>query len=408
MTALCRFCASPLRFVFADLGVQPLANSYVPAGEENLEQKTPLRVLVCETCFHVQTDETPAPETIFSNYAYLSSQSESWLEHARVYARSMIDRLGLTAQSFVLEVASNDGYLLQNFVKAGIPVLGVEPAENVARIAEARGVPTRVAFFNADTARRLASEGVSADLVAANNVLAHVPDIRSFVAGYHEILKPNGVTTFEFPHLLNLIKYNQFDTIYHEHFFYLSFVALEKIFANAGLRVFHVERLSTHGGSLRLFVCKEDAEQAGTAAVGALKAAEAEAGLDRIAGYEGFQAKCEAIKADFLKFIGEARQKGWSVAAYGAAAKGNTLLNFCGAGNDVIRAVADKSPEKQGKLLPGSHIPVVTPDALIEMKPDYVVILPWNLKEEIRKQLTTLEEQGARFVTAVPELEIVP
>lgn len=407
--AFCRFCAAPLGHVFVDLGTTPLANAYLAPTREAIaaEQRFPLRVMVCDRCLLVQVEEAVPAETVFpADYAYLSSYADSWLAQCRAYAGQMIARLGLGSRSLVVEIASNDGYLLQFFVERGVPVLGIEPAAHAAELARAKGVPSEVLFFNRDTAPALAARGVAADLMPANNVLAHVPDIGGFVAGFPVLLKPEGVATFEFPHLLNLIRGVQFDTIYHEHYSYLSLVAVERVLASAGLRVFDVEKLPSHGGSLRLFVCRREASFAEETAVAALRAEEAAAGLDRPAGYDGFAPRVETVKAGFRRFLAAARAEGKRIAAYGAAAKGNTFLNVCGATADDILFVVDRNPEKQGRLLPGSHVPVRPPEALYEVRPDYVLILPWNLADEIRAHHAAIADWGGRFVTAVPEIRI--
>ncbi|MGD0641629.1 MAG: class I SAM-dependent methyltransferase [Roseiarcus sp.] len=405
----CRFCGAPLTTTFVDLGETPLANSYVT--EEDVaagrDRRYPLHARVCGECFLVQVDEPVRPEAIFSDYAYFSSFSASWIEHARRYAEAMIARFRLGPRSLVVEIASNDGYLLQHFIAAGIPTLGVEPAANVAAAAIAKGVPTEVAFFGRAAAERLGGRGVKADLVAANNVLAHVPGIRDFVAGFALILKPDGVATFEFPHLLNLIRETQFDTIYHEHFSYLSLVSVEKIFAATGLRAFDVEEIATHGGSLRLFACRADASHRETQRLAALRAKEHEAGLDGLDAYRGFAPRVEAVKRSFLAFLARARAEGKSVAAYGAAAKGNTFLNVCGVTKADIGCAFDRSTAKQGKLLPGSHIPIFAPEKIREMRPDYLVVLPWNLIEEIKADMGFIAQWGGRFVVAVPETRVL-
>lgn len=407
-TPECRFCGAPLRHDFVDLGKTPLANSYLTKEQvaQGLDASFPLHARVCEACFLVQVDAPVSPQAIFSDYAYFSSYSDSWVAHARRYAETMIGRFGLGPQSLVVEVASNDGYLLQHFVARGAPVLGVEPAANVAEVARAKGVATEVAFFGRETARALAARGYAADLTAANNVLAHVPDIGDFVAGFAEILKPEGVSTFEFPHLLNLIRELQFDTIYHEHFSYLSLVAVERVLESCGLRAFDVERLPTHGGSLRLFVCRKDARHAATPRLDEARADERAAGLDRIEGYAGFAEKVDGVKAGFLAFLARAKAEGKTVAAYGAAAKGNTFLNVCGVTAKDIVCVYDRSAAKQGRFLPGSHIPVQAPETIGRTKPDYLLILPWNLREEIVGQMAEIRDWGGRFVTAVPEIRV--
>ena len=404
---LCQGCGAPLTRTLVDLGLSPLSNAFVPLSKAGQTDPTyPLHARVCDECLLVQVDSVAPPSEIFHDYVYFSSFSDSWLEHCRGYAAMVTARFGLDANSQVVEVASNDGYLLKNFVAAGIPALGVEPAANVAEVARSRGIPTEVAFFGAETARRLAAQGKSADLLAAKNVLAHVPDINDFVEGVRILLKPEGVFTVEFPHLLNLIKDVQFDTIYHEHYTYLSLVAVERIFARHGLRVFEVEEVPTHGGSLRVFACLTGASHAEMPGVAAVRAKESAAALDRPEGYAGFQARVEKVRDDLLAFLKKAKAEGKSVAAYGAAAKGNTLLNYSAIGTGQIGFVVDRNPAKQDKLLPGSHIPVRAPEAIDEARPDYVVILPWNLRDEVVKQLAYIRSWGGRFVTAVPELHV--
>ena len=404
----CRFCATPLTTTFVDLGETPLANAYVSEADiaAGRDRAFPLHARVCSSCFLVQVDDPVRPDDIFSDYAYFSSVSSSWVEHARVYAERMTARFGLTKDSRVIEIASNDGYLLQHFVQAGIPVLGIEPAANVAPAAIARGVPTEVAFFGRQTAQNLAARGLLADLTVANNVLAHVPDIGDFVAGFAILLKAEGVATFEFPHLLELIRETQFDTIYHEHFSYLSLVAVENVFARAGLRAFDVELLPTHGGSLRLFACRLDAAHAETEALRNLRAREHAAKLDTLEGYRGFAPKVEAVKAGFRAWLDEAKRAGKNIGAYGAAAKGNTFLNVCGVTAADIPAVFDKSSAKQGRRLPGSHIPILSPDRIAEMKPDEILVLPWNLLPEISRELSYISAWGGKLVTAIPELRV--
>lgn len=409
MTA-CRYCAAPLELTLVDLGATPLANSYLSPTPEAVanERSFPLRVMVCRDCRLVQTTETVPADAIFGHdYAYLSSYSASWVAHAGRYAEAMIARFGLTPDSLVAEVASNDGYLLRHFVTAGIPVLGIEPAGHAAGLAEEKGVPTRVAFFGRAFAQGLAAEGRRADLIAANNVLAHVPDIRDFAAGFAEFLAPQGVATFEFPHLLNLLRHVQFDTIYHEHYSYLSLLFVERLLGSAGLRVFDVEELPTHGGSLRVFACHEAAGHAEGAGLAKVCADEAAAGLDGDDAYGAFAPRVRAVCAAFHDFLDRAAADGVTVAGYGAAAKGNTFLNVCGVGADRIAFVADRNPEKQGRLLPGSHIPVLAPEALYERRPGYVVILPWNLAREISADHASIAAWGGRFVTAVPELRVL-
>lgn len=402
----CRFCGTPLAHTLVDLGATPLANSYLRNLDEDLgrERAFPLHARVCPSCFLVQVDNVVPPGEIFSDYAYFSSFSESWVTHARRYAEMMGERLRLGPESLVVEVASNDGYLLQHFAAAGIKVLGIEPAANVAEAARAKDLPTEVMFFGEATAGELAERGIAADLMVANNVLAHVPDILDFVKGFAVLLKPQAVATFEFPHVLNLIREVQFDTIYHEHFSYLSLVAVEKVLDAAGLRAFDVEELSTHGGSLRLFVCNGNAKYDMTERLRALRVRESAAELDRLDGYTGFAAKVEAIKQGFIQFLTEAKQAGKTVAAYGAAAKGNTLLNICGVGPEDMVCVFDRSTEKQGRYLPGSHLSIRPPSEIATVRPDYLVILPWNLSEEIKAQNKHIAEWGGKFVTVLPNL----
>ena len=403
----CRFCGAGLTQTLVDLGHTPLANSYVdPARAGTPDPAYPLCARVCGSCFLVQVEDAVPAAAIFSDYAYFSSFSTSWIEHARHYASAMATRFGLGGASLVIEIASNDGYLLRHFKDMSIPVLGVEPAANVARAAEALGVPTEVAFFGVETARRLAAGGRRADLMAANNVLAHVPDINDFVGGVPLLLKPQGVWTIEFPHLLNLLREVQFDTIYHEHYSYLSLLFIERLMARHGLRVFDVERLPTHGGSLRVFVCHHGAEHAEAAGLVAARRQEAAAAMDRLETYAGFAPRVRDIRDRTLAFLRAARAEGRAVVAYGAAAKGNTFLNYCGIGTDLIAYVVDRNPAKQGHLLPGSRLPIHDPSRVFETKPDYLLILPWNLATEISGQMAAIRGWGGRFVTAVPEIRL--
>jgi SAM-dependent methyltransferase len=412
MKLACRFCAAPLSHTFADLGMSPLANSYLREDKlEAMEQFYPLHVRVCEKCLLVQLPEFESPEHIFSDYAYFSSISESWLKHCEAYAAQMTGRLSLGKDSLVAEVASNDGYLLQYFAKAGVPVLGIEPAANVAKVAVEKGVPTEVAFFGVKTAERLAAAGRRADLIAANNVLAHVPDINDFVKGFSILLKPAGVVTVEFPHLLNLIQENQFDTIYHEHFSYLSFGVVERIYAAHGLRVFDVDQLPTHGGSLRVYACHAKASQAvhaETARVAKLRELEKNAGLHTLEGHTRTQDRLATLKCEVMSFFANARREGKRVAGYGAPAKGNTLLNYCGIGPELMPFTVDRSPHKQNLYLPGVHIPIRHPDEIARVKPDYVFILPWNLKAEITEQMKQVRAWGGRFVVPIPQVTVLP
>lgn len=408
----CRGCAAPLGRTVIDLGETPLANSYLPPDPSAvaMERRWPLHVRLCERCLLAQVEATAPPETIFSeDYAYFSSFSASWVAHAERFVESAIERFRLGPQSRVIEVASNDGYLLQHVVKRGVQALGVEPAAGCAAAAEARGVETLVAFFNRETARTLVAEDRAADLTVANNVLAHVPDINGFLGGFATVLKPGGVAVFEFPHLLSLFEHAQFDTIYHEHYFYLSLVAVERAFARVGLRAFDVEKLSTHGGSLRLYACREEAVHRQTPALAALREEEKAAGLHAPEGYGGLTERAEAIRAGFRAWLGYARAQGRKIAAYGAAAKGNTFLNYCGVTCEEIAFVVDRNPAKQGKLLPGSHVPVKGPEALRASMPDAVVILPWNLADEIAAEHAYIADWGGKFVVATPTLrELAP
>jgi SAM-dependent methyltransferase len=393
-----------------DLGLQPLANSNLTPKQlaAGTEQRYPLHARVCQACFLVQVDDVVPAEAIFDqDYAYFSSFSPSWVAHAKAYAEQMAERLNLGPESLVVEVASNDGYLLQHFVAMDVPVLGIEPAANTAEAARARGVPTEVAFFNEETALALAARGVRADLMAANNVLAHVPDISGFVAGFQRVLKDEGVLTFEFPHLLNLIEQVQFDTIYHEHFSYLSLLAVDQVLGANGLRPFDVQRLPTHGGSLRLFCCHLGSGRSDTEALQALREEEARKGLGRIETYLDFTPRVEAVRDSFRSFLAKAKAQGKRIAAYGAAAKGNTFLNYCGATAQDIVAAFDANPAKQGRFLPGAHAPILAPDTVRELKPDYLLLLPWNLKDELMSQHAYIAEWGGRFVMAVPRTEVV-
>ncbi len=400
----CRFCGNPLIHTLCDLGMSPLSNSYVPLERaRQMEPFYPLHARVCEHCWLVQLESFESPQHIFGDYAYFSSFSDSWLAHARHYALRMRERLGLGAGSQVTEIASNDGYLLQYFVEAGIPVLGIEPAANVAKAAEARGVRSRVEFFGAALGRALQAEGLAADLLIGNNVFAHVPDINDFAAGFAPALKPEGVLTLEFPHLLNLIEQHQFDTIYHEHFSYLSLGTARRILERHGLRVFDVDELPTHGGSLRVFACRSEARRwTLQPTVEALALRERSAGLEQLPTYLAFAEAVKETKREILDFLIEARRRGQRICGYGAPAKGNTLLNYCGIGTDFIEFTVDRNPVKQGTLLPGSRIPVLAPEALLEAKPDLVLILPWNLREEVIAQLPQVHAWGGRFVVPIP------
>jgi SAM-dependent methyltransferase len=405
----CRFCGAPLDAVFADLGMSPLANSYLPPERANkMEPFYPLKALVCGNCFLVQLEEFESPEQIFSDYAYFSSYSSSWLEHSRRYAEQMTARLGLDADSRVVEIASNDGYLLQFFGERGIPVLGVEPAANVAEVAVEKGIPTVVEFFGEEVARRLAKES-AADLLLGNNVLAHVPDLNDFVAGMKALLKPDGVITMEFPHLMRLIEENQWDTIYHEHFSYFSFLTVSAVFEAHGLRLFDVEELATHGGSLRIFGAHAgDLDKPETAAARELRERERDAGYAQLETYLGYGRRVERDKQQILRFLIELKERGLQIVGYGAPAKGNTLLNYCGVRREFIDYTCDLNPHKQGHFLPGSHIPIRAPEEIRADRPDIVLILPWNLKDEIVEQLSFIREWGGRFAARTPELTLLP
>jgi 2-polyprenyl-3-methyl-5-hydroxy-6-metoxy-1,4-benzoquinol methylase len=404
----CRNCGTHLTETFADLGMSPLSNSFIkPDQARSMEPFYPLHAWVCSSCRLVQLEEFETPASIFSDYLYFSSYSDTWLRHAETYAGAMVERFGLGAQARVVEIASNDGYLLQFFQRHGCEVLGIEPAANVAKVALEKGIPSEVAFFGVETARRLAGAGRMADHMAANNVLAHVPDLNDFVGGFAILLRPQGVVTFEFPHLLRQMQLNQFDTIYHEHFSYLSLHVVRRILAAHGLRVFDVEELSTHGGSLRVFACHDGAGHALLPAVAAVLQAELADGLEGAEAYRAFAEKVVDVKAGLLRFLLDARAEGKRVAAYGAPAKGNTLLNYCGVGPELIAFTVDRSPHKQGTLLPGTRIPVHGPDAILQARPDYVLILPWNLKDEITQQMAAVEDWGGRFVVPIPSLSIV-
>ena len=405
----CRLCGSPLTHSFVDLGATPLANSYVTSEQLSRggERSYPLHARVCEACLLVQVDETLPPDAVFpADYAYFSSVSSSWVAHARRYAEAMIERFAPGLQASVMEVASNDGYLLRHFRDRGVPVLGIEPAANVAAAARAIGVPTEEAFFSADTAPEIVARHGQADLVAANNVLAHVPDLVGFIAGFENVLKPEGVATFEFPHLVNMIRQAQFDTIYHEHYSYLSLLVVERVLARAGLRAFDAEQLPTHGGSLRLYACHDAASHVPLARLPAIRAIEAEAGLHDLAAYDSMAPKVDAIVGEFIDFVADIHGQGRRLAAYGAAAKGNTFLNACGLTAADIVCVADRCAAKQGRFLPGSHVPVVTPEALAAAHPDDVLILPWNIAAEIAAELHPLCA-GSRLWVAMPTLRTI-
>lgn len=404
----CRFCGAGLERTFVDLGMSPLCETYPAASDFNRgEVYYPLHVFVCGQCFLVQLEEYESPEEIFGDYPYFSSYSDSWLKHAERYCEKMVERLELNERKFVVEVASNDGYLLQYFVRRHVPVLGIEPAANVAEVAVEKGVPTLVQFFGAKLAAGLAAEGRRADLVLGNNVLAQVPDLNDFVEGLKILLKPEGVLTLEFPHLLRLIERNEFDTIYHEHFSYFSLLTTVRILEAHGLKVFDVEELASHGGSLRVYACRiEGQAHKIEAAVRRVIAEEEHAGLASLEGYSAFRNQVKKTKLALVDFLVTAAREGKRVAGYGAPGKSATLLHYCGIGKDLIEYTVDRSPYKQGRFLPGTHIPIHPPDRIYETKPDYVVILPWNLKDEIMKQLQPIREWGGRFVVPIPEVAI--
>lgn len=406
----CRFCATPLKHTFVDLGMSPPCERILRADQINdMEPFYPLHVYVCETCMLVQLQEYLRPDEIFNDYAYFSSYSDSWLQHGKRYTEMVVERFGLGANQQVVEIASNDGYLLQHFLPYGIPVLGVEPADNVAEAAVAKGIPTVVRFFGEQTAQGLVSEGYAADLVIGNNVLAHVPDINDFVKGMHILLKPQGVITMEFPHLMRLMAENQFDTIYHEHFSYLSLLVVERIFTAHGLTVFDVEELTTHGGSLRIYARHtDDTTHPLEERVIALRNRELEDGFGSLVRYQGFGEQVMHTKRKLLEFLITAKAEGKTIAGYGAPGKGNTLLNYCGIRSDFLDYTVDRNPYKHGRFLPGTHIPCFAPERIGETKPDYVLILPWNLKTEIIAQLSYIREWGGQFVVPIPEVTVFP
>jgi hypothetical protein len=405
----CRHCSAPLENTFLDLGFAPPSNAYLTFDDLTKPEKYyPLKIKVCDQCWLVQTEDyTQADELFSSDYAYFSSTSSGWLIHAANYAEKMTKQLKLTKDSLVIEVASNDGYLLKNFVAAGIPCLGIEPTASTAAAAEKLGIPVIREFFGEQLGQQLATTGKQADLIAGNNVYAHVPDINDFTRGLLALLKPGGTITLEFPHLMRLIDHTQFDTVYHEHFSYLSLYTVDRIFTAAGLRVFDTEELPTHGGSLRVYGCHAEDERKTSSAVKAILADESKRGLQTFATYQYFQAKAERVKDDLLAFLIEQKRAGKRVAAYGAAAKGNTLLNYAGVKPDLLEFVCDSAVAKQGKFMPGSHVPILAPTVLLEQRPDYLLILPWNIAVEVMQQNARLAVLGTKFVTAVPKLEIV-
>jgi len=408
--ASCLFCEAPLRHTFVDLGMSPLCESFLTAEQLNqMERFYPLHVWVCERCFLVQVEEYVRPEGIFTEYAYFSSYSDSWLAHARAYVEMITGRLALGAGSRVVELGSNDGYLLQFFVARGIPVLGVDPAKNVAEKAIARGVPTITKLFGRETARELVADGAQADLICGANVLAQVPDVKDFVAGIKLLLKPGGVVTIEFPHLVRLMAENQFDTIYHEHFSYFSFLTAERIFAAHGLTLYDVDELPTHGGSLRIYARHvDDASTPMTERARSLRARELSAGLDRLETYASFTEQIHETKRRLLEFLIGARRRGKHIAGYGAPGKGNTLLNYCGIRTDFLEYTVDRNPYKHGRFLPGTHIPIHPPERIEATRPDYVLILPWNLKDEIMEQCAYIRSWGGQFVVPIPDVKVYP
>ncbi len=405
----CRFCGSTLKHTFIDLGMSPLCESYLTEDELNkMEPFYPLHLYVCQNCFLVQIQEYVNPENIFSEYAYFSSYSQSWLEHAKKYCEKMIEKFTFNENSFVVELASNDGYLLQYFVEKKIPVLGIEPAANVAKVAQEKKINTLVDFFTEELAKDITEKYRKADLIIGNNVLAQVPDLNDFIRGVKVLLAPGGITTFEFPHLIQLVKQRQFDTIYHEHFSYFSFFTIDKIFQYHGLKIFDVEELPTHGGSLRIYGCHiEDSAKYVSETVRLLKNKEMEEGITDMEYYSGFQEQIFGLKREILDFFIKAKNKNKKICGYGAPGKGNTLLNFCGIRTDFIDFTVDKNPYKQNKFLPGTHIPVYHPGKISEQKPDYIFILPWNLKNEIINQLDYTRKWGAKFVIPIPNIEVI-
>lgn len=405
----CRFCGTPLEHTFVDLGMSPFSNGFRERSQlREREVFYPLHTYVCSNCFLVQLEQFVTPERIFSDYAYFSSYSQSWLDHARQYVDMMTERFQLNAEKQVIEIASNDGYLLQYFRQKEIPVLGIEPAANVAEVAVNKGIPTEVTFFGTATAEQIAGKGKKADLLLGNNVLAHVPDINDFVAGMKIVLQPDGIITMEFPHLLQLIRQTQFDTIYHEHFSYLSLITVQRIFTHHELMIFDVEGLPTHGGSLRIFACHAKNKKFPVSArVENMLKLEQREGLRKVDTYKLFEKKVHHVKRALLSFLIETKNQGKTIAGYGAAAKGNTLLNYCGIREDFIDYVADRSPHKQGMYLPGTHIPVCRPEKIVETRPDYLLILPWNIKDELIEQLSHIRKWGGRFIIPIPTVEVL-
>lgn len=406
---VCRFCRHPLHETFIDLGTSPLSNSYL--SQEDLQEKEIFHLLhakICRECFLVQLPELESPEKIFSNYAYFSSYSDSWLKHSEDYTKNMIQRFSINNHWSVIEIASNDGYLLQYFKERHIPILGIEPANNVADVARAKEIPTESVFFSKEVAEKMRANGQRADLLIANNVLAHVPNLNDFIAGLKILLAPSGILTIEFPHLLRLIEENQFDTIYHEHFSYFSFLTAQKIFEKHNLTLFDVEEIAVHGGSLRIYVKHtENTDQAITPQIAQLISQEKEFGLDKLQTYQQFSKNVSQLKNELLEFITQAKKSGKTIAGYGAPAKGNTLLNYCGISSDYISFTVDRSPHKQGHYLPGTHIPIFHPDKIKEIKPDYLLILPWNIKDEIIEQMAYIKNWHGKFVLPIPTLQVI-
>jgi len=404
----CRFCQTQLNKTFVDLGMSPLCESYLTYEQLNhVEPFYPLHVFVCEKCFLVQLEEFVSPEEIFSEYAYFSSYSDSWLKHAEDYVEMIAKRLSLDRESHVVEVASNDGYLLQYFLSKEIPILGVEPALNVAEAAIKKGIPTVTDFFGVTSAKALASDGKQADLLIGNNVLAQVPDINDFVGGMKILLKPKGVITMEFPHLIRLMQENQFDTIYHEHFSYFSLYSVERIFEAHGLNIFDVDQIPTHGGSLRIYAChQENSEIENSSRIEDLREQELQAGINDLSFYDTFEEQVRETKRKLLEFLINIRRQGNTVAGYGAPGKGNTLLNYCGIRGDFLDYTVDRNPYKQGRYLPGTHVPIFSPERIRETKPDYLMILPWNFKDEILEQNAFIREWGGKFIVPIPEVKV--
>jgi SAM-dependent methyltransferase len=405
----CRFCAAPLNRTFVDLGMSPLCQTHITQEQLNhMEPFYPLHALLCEKCFLVQLEEFVAPGDIFSEYAYFSSYSDSWVAHAKRYAEGMCERFGIGAKSKVMEIASNDGYLLQHFVARGVPVLGIEPAANVAKVAIEKGIPSEVKFFGRETATYVAATHGRPDLLLGNNVLAHVPDLNDFVGGMKILLAPGGVITMEFPHLYQLMKHNQFDTIYHEHFSYFSFVTVEKVFAAHGITLFDVEEIDTHGGSLRIYGRHtDDSAKAVSSRLVELRNREIAEGFTTVERYDSFTQQVMETKRDILRFLVEAKAAGKKIVGYGAPGKGNTLLNYCGIRIDFLDFTVDRNPYKQDKYTPGTHIPILAPEAIREARPDYIFILPWNLRKEIVSSLAYVREWGCRFVVPIPKIEVI-